>query len=797
MNAGNASSLRADPGCGSPALQGRQGQAQGVILGKSRRVQGIVEPSRGNLVRLALLVLALAATPRAEGQAPVASRPTALPTAAQLEQLKQRNDLDPKAEALAGRGNLAEAIAVGRKKLAIEREALGETHDDVIATLQQLARWQMGREEFDTARKDCLEVLDIQIKRHGEQDWRVADARRALANLGQLAQMSPDRRRKVAEAERLDAQVKILTKQGNFPEAETLCRTALIHRKEVLGKQHPDSMASLNSLGWLLLNRGDLDGGLDNFKQALELGEQIYPVDKYPQGHFNRAASLNGLGAVLYYRGDYDAALDYFQKSLAMWERLYPTDQYPLGHPLLAKGLTNLGLVLEARHDPDAVVYARKSLAMWRRLYPADQYPLGHPDLATCLSNLGVVLEGQGDFDVALDSYQKALAMRERLYPADQYPLGHHLLATSLHNLGVVFRERGDLDAALDYAKRALAMRERLYPANQYPNGHPDLAVGLYSLGRIFTDRGDYAAALDYSKKALAMRERLYPANQYPNGHPLLAASLFMLSLVQEKRGDSDSALVYAKQALAMEERLYPADRYPLGHPDLTGRLDHLGFLLAKRGDLDGAWDHLARALRMEQDLVDTVASSASEAEALRYAAASTPQTRDKLLSVALRRTTSGDDLYAHIWRTKAAITRIVQLRQHHWATRADASTRDLVRKYQDTRRNLGREYRASADAPAKSEERARRLRALTERKEQLERQLAQQLPEFKRELELARRPFTDLIERLPNRVVFLDLLRYTDTEQDPQVAGAKGERRIPRYVGLILARGRPVARQD
>jgi CHAT domain-containing protein len=197
----------------------------------------------------------------------------------------------------------------------------------------------------------------------------------------------------------------------------------------------------------------------------------------------------------------------------------------------------------------------------------------------------------------------------------------------------------------------------------------------------------------------------------------------------------------------------------------------------------------------MEQDLVDTFAASVSEAEALLYAATSIPQTRDKLLAIALHRPGVADAAYAHVWRTKAAITRIIQLRQRLWAGRAVGSTRDLATQYQNTRRDLARMSLAPAD-PAKSEELERRRRALTVRKEQLERQLAQKLPEFNRELELARRPHTDLVARLPNHTVFLDLLRYTHP-QDPNLPGAKGERKTARYVAFVLAHSRPVARVE
>jgi hypothetical protein len=46
------------------------------------------------------------------------------------------------------------------------------------------------------------------------------------------------------------------------------------------------------------------------------------------------------------------------------------------------------------------------------------------------------------------------------------------------------------------------------------------------------------------------------------------------------------------------------------------------------------------------------------------------------------------------------------------------------------------------------------------------------------------------LLTNLPDRSVFVDLLRYTFFEQNPKQPGQKGEKRTLCYVAVVLRRG-------
>jgi CHAT domain-containing protein/Tfp pilus assembly protein PilF len=493
-------------------------------------------------------------------------------------------------------------------------------------------------------------------------------------------------------------------------------------------------------------------------------------------------------------QGEYAGALRYHEQALAMRRRLYPTDRYPQGHPHLALSLNNLGALLKDQGEyARALRYHEQALAMRRRLYPTDRYPQGHPHLASSLSNLGGLLRDQGECARARPYYEQALAMWERLYPTDRYPRGHPDLARSLINLGALLRDQGEYAKARRYYEQALAMNQRLYPTDRYPQGHPLPAQSLDNLGLLLHDQGEYAKARRYYEQALAMRQRLYPTDRYPRGHPDLARSLSNLGALLHDQGECAKALPYYEQALAMRQRLYPRDRYPQGHPHLAGCLNNLGDLLRAQGEYAQALPYLEKALATYEDLADAFLATASEAEALNRLA-SLPFTRDSYLTVARRVPQTEGASYAHVWRGKAAVARALERRHQALALTADPACAGLARDLTETRQALARLLLAPAGSQPDLRERVRKL---TDRKEDLERRLARQLPAFQGLRERDRLSHADLLKKLPARTAFVDFLRFYRIEQDPEARGRAGRKWTASYLAFVLRPGQPVRRVE
>ena len=133
--------------------------------------------------------------------------------------LKERNRLWEETQKLRAAGKTAEAIAAAKAMLAIERKVLREDDADLTVSLDWLATLHVGREDFAAAKAARREALEILRKGRGESDWRVVDARWALADSERLAGMDRDRRARLAEADRLNRTVEDLYGAGQYAEA--------------------------------------------------------------------------------------------------------------------------------------------------------------------------------------------------------------------------------------------------------------------------------------------------------------------------------------------------------------------------------------------------------------------------------------------------------------------------------------------------------------------------------------------------------------------------------------------------
>jgi CHAT domain-containing protein len=212
--------------------------------------------------------------------------------------------------------------------------------------------------------------------------------------------------------------------------------------------------------------------------------------------------------------------------------------------------------------------------------------------------------------------------------------------------------------------------------------------------------------------------------------------------------------------------------------------------------------DYLRRALAMHQDLSDLFGSAASEAEAFSIAA-TVPWALDSLLSVSRHLSGTDETSYASVWRSKAAITRLLEGRRQElrrllsWKN-LSASRRQEIRetrdKLQGTRRALSRLLLATAADPKAH---LRHLQKLSEDKVDLEQQLAKLLPDFARRQALQRQLHTALIKKLPPGTVFIDLLHYVRFEWNRKRPRKEKPRCTPCYAAFLLRRGQLVQRVE
>ena len=91
--------------------------------------------------------------------------------------------------------------------------------------------------------------------------------------------------------------------QGNYSEAEAIYRQTLQLKETVLGKDHPDTLVSLNVLAVSLHSQGKYAEAEAIYRQTLQLMETVLG-----NGHPDTLASMNNLASSLDIQGKYAEA---------------------------------------------------------------------------------------------------------------------------------------------------------------------------------------------------------------------------------------------------------------------------------------------------------------------------------------------------------------------------------------------------------------------------------------------------------------------------------------------------------
>ncbi len=377
-----------------------------------------------------------------------------LSEAERARRLQERDRYEQEAAKLYRAGKLEETIAAFEKKLAIEREVLGELHEDVVDSLESLDWFQEAREDWTAARKALAEVLAIRQRQPDRKDWRIADARRAVADLDRRAAMTPEQRQRLREAERQNQLQDELRSQGKYAEGIEPCRKAMEIFAELLGVDHPDYATSLNNLAELYRAMGDYARAEPLFRQALEIRKKALGED-----HPDYAASLNNLALLYQDMGDYARAEPLLRQALEINKKALGEN-----HPDYATSLNNLAALYQAMGDyARAEPLLRQALEIRKKALGEEPPRLRHePEQPgrRCTRTWATT-------PAPSRSYRQALEIKKKALGED-----HPDYALGLNNLATLYQDMGDYARAEPLFRQALEIRKKALGED-----HPDYAT--------------------------------------------------------------------------------------------------------------------------------------------------------------------------------------------------------------------------------------------------------------------------------------------------------------------------------
>jgi CHAT domain-containing protein/uncharacterized protein HemY len=348
----------------------------------------------------------------------------------------------------------------------------------------------------------------------------------------------------------LNSLVLLYGKQGRYSEAIPLAWLALTIDEEALGPDRPEVATLVNNLAELYRRQGRYANAELLCKRSLAIREKVLGPD-----HLDIAMSLNNLAGLYENQGRYADAEPLYKRALAINEKGLGPD-----HPVVALNLSNLAaLYFDQGRYSDAEPLLQRSLAVREKTLGPD-----HPDVAGALNDLALLYERQGRYADAEPLYKHALAINEKGLGPE-----HLVVATYLNNLASLYSDQGRYAEAEPLLQRSLAVREKAFGPD-----HPDVALLISNLALLYLRQGRYADAEPLYKRSLAIGDKVLGPN-----HPVVATYLGNLAALYSDQGRYSDAEPLLQRALAVKEKAFGPD-----HPDVAVALNNLALLYERQG---------------------------------------------------------------------------------------------------------------------------------------------------------------------------------------------------------------------
>ncbi len=367
-----------------------------------------------------------------------------------------------------------------------------------------------------------------------------------------------------ADVAALNKQMDQFYRQGEYKEAAVLAEKALAVAERVLGKEHPETLASVNNLAFLYEAQGRYGEAEPLYLRALEASERVLG-----QEHPDALRSVNNLASLYQAQGRYGEAEPLYRRALEARERVlgkehphtlnsvnnlaglyHAQGRYGEAEPLYRRALEASDRVLGKEH-PDTLQSVNnlaglydsqgrygEAEPLYRRAREAYERVLGqeHPDTLRSVNNLASLYQAQGRYGEAEPLYRRALEARERVLGKE-----HPDTLTSVHNLAALYRAQGRHGEAEPLYRRALEASERVLGKE-----HPDTLLSVNNLAALYQAQGRYAQAEPLYRRALEASERVLGKE-----HPQTLVSVNNLALLYFTQRDWTRAAQFWRRSTA------------------------------------------------------------------------------------------------------------------------------------------------------------------------------------------------------------------------------------------------------
>lgn len=552
----------------------------------------------------------------------------------------------------------------------------------------------------------------------------------------------------------MSEQVVELVDAGKYVDAFNPATRALNLALQHLAENHPLYLVTLNNIAQLYFNTGNYAEAEPIYNKILNLcGEDDEERCSY------LVAGLGNRAQLYWQLGRFEEAEADFLKAMRL---SLEHKSAQLHYPVILDNLAGLYLAT-GRYDEAEPLYT-KALASWRLAYKED-----HPDTLKSMSGLSELYRAMGNYAEAAKLQTQVL---KALYK--KYGKYHPDVARSLNNLALIYSDSGSYEEAEPLFRHSLDIRIQTLGAE-----HPDTSIAMNNLAYLCQSMNRYDEAAPLYRRALALRGRAYGQD-----HPVFATALNNLGLLLYGTGDYETAETLWKRSL----EIWLAS-YGEGHPSISRGLTNLGQLYIATDRADEGMSLLTQSALIGDRFIGQIFSIGSESDYMAYLR--TLQTEfDSYLSALLqffpddnKAVRTGFEL---VLRRKAIVAEALAVQREmvlsgRYPDLAPMLKEMLALRVQIARRTLAGPGRLSV------KEHTRQLEDLNARREELEKTLAQQIPEMNMEQRLRQVNMSAVADCLPDDAALIEFVRINIFDFKALPAQRQTQWKPPHYVAFVL----------
>jgi eukaryotic-like serine/threonine-protein kinase len=435
------------------------------------------------------------------------------------------------AEIYSALGKNKDALAPQQRALDARRKLLGPGHRMTIESLIERSKLRNRMKEFALGEADLRAALALARRNLGEDDPLTITAASGLAST--------------------------LGENSRYEEAEALQRKVLEARTRILGREHPDTVGSIESLAWILLSAGKARDALPYAEESLRLQREVVKNDR------DLSLALNTLAMT--YR-----ALQRIEESEKLSREMLETDRRRLGsaHPTTLIDMNNLSMVLmDQGKDREAEGLMLQAIDAAKA-----EYVESDPLFALLNGTYSTLLFNQGRFVEAEAALVDVIAVRKKNYSDD-----HADTVFARADMARVLMQMGRYDEAAQ--TWALVLK---WCQTNYGPDNPTATMLMQDLARALAQKGEYPRAGALLGQALNIHRRTAS-----DADDRTLSIVIDIAVVQQQRGDLERAERLLRKVLAIQRRKTSKEDQANGA--LISTIEPLIEVLRTRGKFDEA----------------------------------------------------------------------------------------------------------------------------------------------------------------------------------------------------------------